>query len=194
MFLVCPNTILNWERAADPIAQSVGSCVKPTPPVRRAADVVRSLAALMARVGFGGQDLVSRILARAGWTVSARAVGRYRKERPVPVDPEPGAGITAHHGRPVVARFVNHVWMMDVSQFRQFLGPDLYLAAVFDASSRAPLVIQTSQTKPAATDMARLLRAAGRAFAKPKYVITDKGGEFIGPAGKRLQCCACLGL
>ena len=70
VFLICPNTILNWEQAADPDAQTAGSCVKPTPPVRRAADVVRSLSQLMTRLGFGGQDLVSRILARAGWTVS----------------------------------------------------------------------------------------------------------------------------
>lgn len=63
--------------------------MKPTPPVRRAADVVRSLVQTMTRLGFGGQDLVARVLARAGWRVSARSVGRYRKERFGPVDPTP---------------------------------------------------------------------------------------------------------
>ena len=43
--------------------------------------------------------------------------------------------------RPVIARFVHHTWMMDVTIVRQFLGPDLYLAAVFDAFSRVPLAL-----------------------------------------------------
>ena len=47
VFLICPNTILNWEQAADPDARTAGSCVKPTPPIRRAADVVRALSQLM---------------------------------------------------------------------------------------------------------------------------------------------------
>src|SRR5258708_20996634 len=34
VFLVCPNTVLNWERACDKEEQTVGSLVKPTPPVR----------------------------------------------------------------------------------------------------------------------------------------------------------------
>jgi hypothetical protein len=78
-FLTCPNTILNWERAADPETGSVGSVVKPTPPIRRAADVVRATVQTMARLGFGGQDLCARVLDRAGWRVSARSVGRYRR-------------------------------------------------------------------------------------------------------------------
>lgn len=62
-FLICPNTILNWEKAADPNRNTVGSTVKPTPPVRRAADVVRSIIQAMARLGLGGPDLMARILA-----------------------------------------------------------------------------------------------------------------------------------
>jgi hypothetical protein len=34
---------------------------------------------------------------------------------------------------------VHHVWMMDVTQIRAFLGGTLYLASVFDAFSRVPL-------------------------------------------------------
>ena len=140
--LVCPNAILNWERAADPQAHSVGSCVKPQPPVRRAHDVVRSLAQLMSRLGFGGQDLISRILARAGWKVSARSVGRYRKQRTV--SPLPPPTRSPRTTQPVVARFVHHVWMMDVSEVKQFLGPSLHMAAVFDAFSRAPRALCAS--------------------------------------------------
>jgi transposase InsO family protein len=124
---------------------------------------------------------VARILARAGWRLSARSVGRYRKERlvtppPVP-EPKPTRKTT-----PVIARFVHHVWMMDVSQIKQFLGPDLFMAAVVDAFSRTPLALQVFDTKPGAKDMARLFRAAVRGFAPPKYLITDLGGEFDGGA------------
>ena len=41
-FLVCSNTIFNWEAAAKPESRTVGSPLEQTPPVRRAADVVRS--------------------------------------------------------------------------------------------------------------------------------------------------------
>lgn len=70
---MCPNTILNWERHADPDARAVGFTVKPTPPIRRLADVVRNLAQTMARLGCGGQDMIAAILARAGWKLSARS-------------------------------------------------------------------------------------------------------------------------
>jgi transposase InsO family protein len=178
VFLVCPNTILNWETAADPRKHCVGSTVKPTPPVRRAADVVRSTIQAMTRLGLGGQDLMARILARAGWRVSSRSVGRYRKEKLLPVPAPPESGEPVRVPRPVVARFVHHVWMMDISHVKQFLGPDLYMAAVYDAFSRAPLALEVFQTRLAAKDMVRLLRTAARAFGHPKYLITDQGGEF----------------
>jgi transposase InsO family protein len=185
VFLVCQNTILNWETAADQASQTVGSTVKPTPPVRRAADVVRSLIQLMAALGFGGQDLTARILARAGWSVSARSVQRYRKEKPVPAPPARGPDQPARATRPVLARFVHHVWMMDVSLVRQFLGRDLLMAAVFDAFSRTPLALQVFETKPGAEDMGRLLRRAAKTFARPRYVVTDQGTEFTGGAFRK---------
>jgi transposase InsO family protein len=75
--------------------------------------------------------------------------------------------------------------MLDVSQVRQFLGPDLYMAAVFDAFSRMPLVLQVFEVKPSAKEMAGLLRRAARAFGCPRYVVTDRGGEFVGGAFRK---------
>jgi transposase InsO family protein len=185
VFLLCPNTILNWEKAADPDKLSVGSTVKPTPPVRRAADVVRCTIQTMTRLGLGGQDLLARILARAGWRVSARSVGRYRKEALLPLPPPPAPGDSARALRPVIARFVHHTWMMDVSQVKQFLGPDLHMAAVYDAFSRAPLALRVFQAKPSAKAMAILFRTAASTFGAPKYVITDQGGEFAALAFRK---------
>jgi len=180
VFLVCPNTILNWDKVADPSARTVGSCLKPQPPLRRAADVVRSLVQLMSRLGFGGQDLASRALARAGWKVSARSVGRYRRERIVA--PPPPLNQTGRPTHPVVARFVHHVWMMDASEVKQFLGPPLLMTAVFDAFSRVPLAVEVSGNRPTAKDTAKLLTRTARRFATPRYVLTDRGGEFLGGA------------
>jgi hypothetical protein len=180
-FLVCPNTILNWERSADPESQTVGSTVKPTPPVRRAADVVRAFVQTMTRLGLGGQDLMARTLARAGWRVSPRSVARYRKERTVPA-PMPEDAPPQRPSRPVFTRFVHHTSMMDVSRVKQSLGPDLYMAAVFDAHSRVPLGIRLFELMPGAREMSALFRRTAKVFGKPKYLITDLGGEFSGGA------------
>lgn len=176
--LVCANTVLNWERSADPQARTVGAALQSVPPVRRAADVVVALAQQMTRRGHVGQDLGARVLARAGWRVSARSIGRYRAQRVLPAPAALSAPTKTF--RPVIANFVHHVWMMDVSLVQQFLGPDLYMAAVFDAFSRTPLALQTFELKPSASDMARLFRRAVRSFSHPKYLITDRGGEFTG--------------
>ncbi|MEP7215360.1 MAG: DDE-type integrase/transposase/recombinase [Anaerolineaceae bacterium] len=55
----------------------------------------------------------------------------------------------------------------------------LYLAAVFDAFSRLPLAAMTFQAKPGGSRMSRLFKKAVALFGKPKYLITDLGGEFI---------------
>ncbi len=74
VFLVCSNTISNWERSADPLAKTVGSTVKPVPPVRRFADAVRATdrshgAQWLRRRGHDRPDARG-----AGWVVSARSV------------------------------------------------------------------------------------------------------------------------
>jgi hypothetical protein len=146
-FLVCGNTILNWEKAADPLARTAGSTVTPLPPVRRAADVVRATAQTMARLRFGGEDMIARVLARAGWLVSARSVGRYRRERTLGPTPTPERK-RSRRTHPVIARFTHHTWMMDVTVVRRLLGADLHVAAVFDAFSRVPLASPCSTIAP----------------------------------------------
>lgn len=87
---------------------------------------------------------------------------------------------------PVVANFVHHVWMMDVTEFKTLFGAQtLYFAAVFDAFSRLPLAGMTFTAKPGGSAMARLFKHAVAAFGPPKYLITDLGGEFIAGIFKR---------
>ena len=180
LFRVCTHTILNWDRHADPTASTVGTTVRQMPPITRFADVARNTLQLIAGFGFGGDEMVANVLTRAGWKLSPRTVARIKKERPIskPMPPaNDGRHKTTH---PVVARFVNHVWMMDVTEIASFLGGTLYLASVFDAFSRVPLAMQAYDRKPGASAMARLLKSAVRAFGTAKYVITDQGGEFKG--------------
>jgi transposase InsO family protein len=80
----------------------------------------------------------------------------------------------------VIARFTHHVWMMDVTVVKAILGGEFHVAAVFDAFSRVPLAVHTFGGKPGAAAMARLLKATAKSFSQPKYVITDRGGEFTG--------------
>jgi transposase InsO family protein len=177
VFLVCPNTISNWERSADPVARMVGSTLEPVPPVRRFADTVRSTVQLMVRAGFGGEDMVAQTLARAGWRLSARSVRRIAAERPLPPPPLP----PERRPHPVVARFVHHVWMMDITEVPAFLGVGTFhVAGVFDAFSRVPVALRVFDRNPGAPEMARLLRAVARRFGSPRYLITDLGGEFGG--------------
>jgi transposase InsO family protein len=81
----------------------------------------------------------------------------------------------------VIARFVHHVWMMDITEVRSFLGLRVFhVAGVFDAFSRVPLALRVRDTTPDTPWMARLLTATARTFGRPKYLITDLGGQFQG--------------
>ncbi len=181
-FLVSAHTVANWEHSADPLAATVGSTVKPTPPVRRAADIVRATVQTLDRYGFGGSERIARTLAQAGWKIATRSVARYRRQRPRHTPEPPPSSPAPRHTTPVFARFVHHTWMLDVTLVRAFLGQNLYVVGVFDAYARAPLASQVFNRMPWATDTARLLRRAARAFTVPKYVIADLGDELRGDA------------
>ena len=187
-FLVCPNTIGNWEGQVRPGLDTVGSIVKPVPPVVRMSDAVRSLVQSMKRLGFGSDDLIARTLVRAGWEISVRSVGRIVREalRPAP-SREPPPADRPKPQRPVKADFVHHVWMADVSEVRAFLGGTFHMAAIFDAYSRVPLALQTFDRRPSSRETAGLLERSVQAFGQPRHVITDLGSEFKGNFERTLE-------
>ena len=175
-FRISATTIDRWEHetAAHSDTTTVGSLVRPVPPVRRYADVVRHLVSSMALCGFGGGDLIARILARAGWKISARTVARVRKEKPPPSAPEEAAV-----SRGVVARYPNHIWMADLTEipglFRLF---SFKLAVVFDAFSRMPLAARLFLSEPCAESIASLVRKAASIHGPPSHFISDQGSQF----------------
>ena len=119
MFRVSTETIARWETETTNADDAPRPLIAPNPPVRRFADVVRALVKTMELAGFGGNDLIARTLARAGWKLSARTVGRIRKERwPVPRVPEAASTVP----RAVRAKRPNHVWMVDLTDVKGLFG------------------------------------------------------------------------
>ena len=132
MFRVSTETIARWEmEATSADGEAPRPLVAPNPPVRRFADVVRAVVKTMELAGFGGNDLIAWTLARAGWKLSARTVGRIRKERwPVPQMPEKASMVP----RAVRAKRPNHVWMVDLTDVKGLFGIVTFkVAVVFDA-------------------------------------------------------------
>ena len=180
LFAISRNTVARWEQevAAHPEQETVGSLVRPQPPVRRYADVVRHLVHTMRLNGFGGCKQIAQMLGRAGWKISKRSVGRMFKEKP-PQTPVPER--TAKSGRAPRARRPNHIWMADIttipSLFRLF---SFKLVVVLDVFSRMPLVAKVFWKEPSARQMGRLIQRAALRFGPPRHFVSDKGTQFTG--------------
>ena len=63
LFRVSTGTVLRWDaEGKEPGKQTVGSLLKPTPPITRYADVVRHLVQTMDRLGFKCAETIASIL------------------------------------------------------------------------------------------------------------------------------------
>ena len=146
-------------------------------PVRRFADVVRAVVKTMELAGFGGDDLIARTQARAGWKLSARTVGRIRSERwPPPRMPEAASSVP----RAVRVRHPNHVWMVDLTDVRGLFSLVTFkVGVVFDAFSRMPLSARVFMKEPSSAEIARFVsRAAGRR-GRPSKFVSDQGRQDL---------------
>lgn len=82
-FRLSTGTILRWEHEAlaAPQRETVGSLLKPVPPVRRYHDTVRHIVHTLSVAGFPGDRSVAAHLARGGWKLARRTIQRIRKEQ-----------------------------------------------------------------------------------------------------------------
>jgi transposase InsO family protein len=174
LFRVSTGTVLRWEIEAgkEPDKDTVGSLLRPTPPLRRYADVVRHLVQTMDRLGFKGAGTIAATLARAGWRLARETVRRYRHEPPV----EPRSGVRRIR-RPdrtaVTARGPNDVWLLDLTHVKGLFGLQRFrIAAVLDALSRAPLAVRVFGAEPTAPDVVALLESAVRRHGRPRHVVS----------------------
>jgi hypothetical protein len=192
-FAVSPGAISYWEKGADEENKTAGSLIKPIPPLRRIDDVSRSVVQTMHCAGFGGPFAVANTVARGGWRISERSVGRIRAEafvRSALVTVNELLADSPH--QPVLTRFVHHTWMLDLSPFHTLGNTgDLWLGGVFDAHARTPLVLRAYAQRPDADAMAGLFNVAVDRFQKPKYVITDLGSEFKGVFKRTVKGFGC---
>jgi len=184
MFRVSAETVARWEmETTRPDGEALRPLVTPNPPVRRFADVVRAVIKTMELAGVGGNDLIARTLARAGWRLSARSVGRIRKERwPVPRVPE----TTSRVPRAVRARHPNHIWMADLTDVRGLFGILTFkVAVVFDAFSRMPLSARVFSKEASAAEIARLVSRTARRHGRPAHFVSDQARCFKGQVFRR---------
>jgi transposase InsO family protein len=178
MFRVSKGTVLRWEQEAlrEPERLTVGSLLKPVPPVRRYCDLARHLIHTLVLAGFPGDRSVAAHLARAGLKLSRRSIQRIRKEKPL--GPTPPLRPPATRGT-VRARFPHHVWMLDLTEIPGFLRLFSFkLALVFDVFSRTPLGARVFLSEPTSRDIARLFEAAARRFGPPRHSVSDQGPQF----------------
>jgi len=176
-FLVTPQTIYNWiaEVEHHPDRDTVGATVKPVPPVRSFSRAVRRLIQQMDQAGFGGKKKIAEILLRNAWKVSARTVGRIRRERTLPPEPqeEPTRPTTVRGDRP------NHLWLMDITEIPTlFPFLSLHLMVVLDACSRLPLAATLRLHRPSAALAAALLDRAVAVHGRPRHLVVDQGSQF----------------
>jgi transposase InsO family protein len=177
LFRVSTTTVLRWEEEARAGSEhdTVGSLLKPVPPVRRYADVVRHLVQTMPLVGFPGDRSIALHLGRVGWKLSRRSVQRMRHEKPV----QPTEAPTTERPRAVRAKYPKHVWMLDLTEIPGFLRLFSFkLAVVLDVFSRAPLAARVFFQEPSGRDIAKLLTRTARSFGPPRRSVSDQGAQL----------------
>ncbi|GMR22354.1 MAG: hypothetical protein BMS9Abin37_0699 [Acidobacteriota bacterium] len=178
-FRVAPGTVSRWERESASDQPDAERCplVKPDPPVRRYADVVRQLVHSMRLCGFGGYDKIAQTLARAGWKLSKRTVGRILREKPPRGNP--AQSCDSKTARAVRARFPNHVFLIDLTEIPSLFGLFHFkLAVIFDAFSRFPIGARVFPQEPTAEAIVQLFRNSVQRFGLPRHVVTDQGSQF----------------
>jgi putative transposase len=191
---VSEATVKRWQSEmgrADDDTRTIGKTVRPTPPLRRYADVVEHLCQALAFAGLSGQRMIASTLARAGYVVS-RSTVRRRLRKAASVPPEPTAASRRAElklPRAVTAKRPNHVWLADLTLVRGLFGlRTFHVAVILDVFSRLPLVAEVYGNAPTSADLAALFRSAVKGLGAPVHFITDQGPQFTGKAFTRALC------
>ena len=175
-FRLSRETVARWEVevTASSEIEIVGKLIQTEPPVRRYADVVRQLVHSMAVAGFGGQLRIAQTLARAGWTLSKRTVGRILKEKP----PKTPAAIETptKTGRRLRAKRPNHAFLIDLTDVAGLFGLFTFKVAVLlDVLSRMPLVARVFPGEPRSKEITEMILEVK---TPSQHLISDQGTQF----------------
>ena len=190
-FVVHPNTIRAWRKEAR--GDSKTSRLLPSPPWNKFHDGIRWLVHEIRKLcperEFGTRTIARHIL-RAGIQISRTSVRRILHEEP-PEDPakkeppalEPEISTGSHLLKPETP---NRVWHLDFTSVH-FLWVHLRIAALVDGFSRKLLALRVYPHAPTTPEMLRLVNRAVRREGKPRFLITDHGGQFQGSFEDAIQ-------
>ncbi len=180
LFMVDAGTIGRWMREAtrEPHAETIGSLLVATPPLRTKSEVTRELVTLLDSLRVGGSKRIAQMLVRAGKSIGTETVRRYRKRRPLPApapDPEP----ELRKALALRAKEPNHIWMTDITNIPSFFKLWIFkLVVVLDVYSRYPLAFRVFSKEPASDEISELVTRAVTRFGAPKHFVTDRGPQF----------------
>ena len=189
-FMVDPDTISGWMKRLDDEA-----LIQTTTPMNKFPDLAHYIVQrLKILCPLMGKKRIAHFLTLAGMKISSSSVGRFIKK---PIKPKPPAEEKVHAKKPhhlVPAKYPNHVWHIDLtlvptsSGFRTAWFPfslpqcwpfAYWVAVMIDHFSRKIIGFAVFNSQPDSLQirsfLGRSIRAAGQT---PKYIISDKGGQF----------------
>jgi putative transposase len=196
-FLLQSATIADWMKRVDVGGERV--LLETSEPVNRFPDFVRyAVQRLKTLCPSMGKKRIAQTLARAGLHLGVTTVGRILQER-LRTSPEPAAEVLeARRYRPVTAKYRHHVWQIDLTIVPTSAGfwtpwiPNAlsqvwpfcwWVGCVVDQYSRRVIGFAVFRKQPTSLEIRSFLgRAIGRAKAAPRYLLSDKGGQFDCPA------------
>ncbi len=198
VFLVTAATIALWLKRLDEDGER--ALVRTPEPVNRFPDFVTLLVQQL-KVTFPvvGKRRIADMLARAGVHLAATTVARMLARKPVspPAPPSPERQVPARDaGRTVVAKYVHHVWGIDLTLVPTSIGfwipwspwsvtPSWpfcwHVVVVLDQFSRKVVHVGSFRSQPTAAQMCSLLdEAVAKTGRAPRYTVTDRGAQFQG--------------
>ena len=199
-----PATIAEWTKRIDKGGED--ALVQTPEPINRFPDFVRCIVRfLKVLCPTMGKKRIAQTLSRAGLELAVSTVGRMLKERGSRT-PKPGEGAVSEEsmlkkakGSPVQAKYPNHVWQIDLTVVPTAAGfwvPWLpfsimqrwpfswIVACVVDQYSRRVMGFSIYSKVPKSIDVRAFLGRLVKRHGAPKYIISDKGGQFDCPGFK----------
>ena len=189
-FVLHPNTIRCWLKQLQTHGES--SRLFAGPVWNRIHDAVRwtvhQLRYLCPEPACGTRT-IARYVVRAAVQISRSSVQRILREQcpkrcydKLPLLPPEGA--EPHHL--LTPRTTNRVWQLDMMELR-ILWYRFTVAALIDGFSRKLLRLNIFVGTPTMKDMLRLIRSAIQSFGRPRFIITDHGGQLAESSTTQLE-------